>query len=166
MKEEWKDIKGYEGLYQVSDHGRIYSCRRNILLKSHLTRKGYLIIDFYNKGERACKAVHCLVALHFIGDRPIINGERLSIDHKDEDKLNNHVSNLRYITNRKNSSRSINKKKTTSRYIGVSWDKEQRKWRAQIQINGNTERLGRFHCEHMAGKVYQERLNTLVRTGK
>lgn len=94
IKEEWKDIKGYEGLYQVSNKGRVKSTRNNIILKPMISDKGYYQVDLYNKNNRKSCKIHRLVAQSFIpnpNNYPVIN-------HKDENKANNCVSNLEWCT--------------------------------------------------------------------
>ena len=94
IKEEWKDIQGYEGLYQVSNKGQVKSTRNNIILKPMISDKGYYHVDLYNKDNRKSCKVHRLVAQAFIpnpNNYPVIN-------HKDENTINNQVSNLEWCT--------------------------------------------------------------------
>ena len=98
--EIWKDIKGYEGLYQVSNLGRVKNKRRNRLLKLRLERNGYLRVSLYKNSKVSCKFVHRLVAQNFIP-----NPNNLEyVNHKDEDKSNNDASNLEWCTRRYNNS--------------------------------------------------------------
>ena len=76
MKEIWKDIKGYEGLYQVSKSGKIKSIRNNIYLKPNLQVNGYLRISLSKNGKIQYKNIHRLVAETFIDNEnnyPVIN---------------------------------------------------------------------------------------------
>ena len=99
MKEEWRDIKGYEGLYQVSNLGRVKSLnykntgKEEIL--SNIPRKdGYSIAGLSKNSKSKPFYVHRLVALHFIP-----NPNNLpQVNHKDENKENNKVSNLEWCT--------------------------------------------------------------------
>ena len=101
-KEIWVDIKGYEGLYQVSNFGRVRSLgngksnnSRRMVLKPYKTKKGYLHIDLFKDGVRKSFSVHRLVAAAFIPnwfDDPQVN-------HRDENKENNHIDNLEYCDN-------------------------------------------------------------------
>lgn len=96
MVETWKDIPNYEGLYQVSNLGRIksnYNYRKGNILTPRL-KKGYYTIGLRKDGIRKWHLVHRLVASAFIlneNDYPQIN-------HKDENKLNNRVDNLEWCT--------------------------------------------------------------------
>lgn len=64
--EEWKDIKGYEGLYQVSNEGRIKSVRNDIIMSQKTDKKGYLVIGFSVNGKSKFFKVNRLVAQAFI----------------------------------------------------------------------------------------------------
>lgn len=98
MKEIWKDIPNYEGLYLISNLGRIkslYNYRRNgtNILKPKI-KKGYYQIGLRKNGKRKWFAIHRLVALTFI---PNPHNYKC-VNHKDEKKLNNCVENLEWCT--------------------------------------------------------------------
>jgi len=102
IEEIWKDIEGYEGSYQVSNLGRIKSLKRNTsnvckkdkILKQKLEKYGYMRVHIRNKSY----LVHRLVALTFI---PNLKNKR-TVNHKDGNKLNNHICNLEWATNSEN----------------------------------------------------------------
>ncbi len=94
-KEIWLPVEGYP-LYHVSNHGRVRGPRK--MLKPWDHRDGYVKVNLYVDGKKSPKTVHPLVAHAFIGPRP----EGLEVHHKDEDKLNNHVDNLEYVTSQYN----------------------------------------------------------------
>lgn len=98
--EEWRDIKGYEGRYKVSNQGRVTGIQKKFL-KPAITKKGYQIVRLFDGGGRATAkdvSVHSLVADAFIGPRPT----GLEINHKDCNKDNNTPSNLEYVTTKEN----------------------------------------------------------------
>lgn len=90
MKEIWKDIKNFEGLYQVSNLGRIKNNKDEILKPA--IKRGYNQVTLCKNGERKYIGVHRLVAESFIP-----NPNNLpQVNHKDENKLNNTVQNLEF----------------------------------------------------------------------
>lgn len=99
MEEVWKDIPGYEGLYQVSNRGNVRSLNwgnrgiiRNLYLKKH--NRGYRHVELTKNGQRKAFTVHRLVATVFIPNP----NKHPSINHKDEDRTNNRVENLEWCT--------------------------------------------------------------------
>lgn len=98
MQEIWKDIKGYEGLYQVSNFGNVKSLKCDIILKPNLTRKGYLITSLCKNKIRKAYSIHRLVAKSFI---PNIENKP-QVNHIDGNKQNNKVTNLEWVTNSEN----------------------------------------------------------------
>ncbi len=89
-KEIYKDIKGYEGEYKVSNCGNVYSCKRNIILKPSTTKNGYLRVSLCQNGIKKYFSIHRLVAEAFIP-----NPNNLpQVNHIDENKKNNNASNL------------------------------------------------------------------------
>lgn len=99
MIEIWKDIEGYEGLYQISNLGNVKSLNYNHTglekrLKPQKSNKGYLRIELCKNGKKKKFSIHELVADTFIenpNNLPCVN-------HKDENKINNNVENLEHCT--------------------------------------------------------------------
>lgn len=92
MIEEWRDVPGYEGLYEVSNLGRV---RRNgRILRPYKDTWGYLSVSLSKNGIRRIVSVHRLVAQSFI---PNPNNYP-QINHRDENKTNNAISNLEWCT--------------------------------------------------------------------
>ena len=119
MKEIWRDIKGYENLYQISNLGRIKTKQKKVnnrfkdiireekIIKLSLNRNGYYIVHLWKDGKSINKTVHRLVANAFIPNEnklPLIN-------HKDENKKNNCVDNLEWCTYKYNSNYGERNKK-------------------------------------------------------
>ena len=113
INEIFKDVKGYEGYYEISNLGRVRSTsyRGKKILKPAVTKNGYLNVIFCINQKKEHKFVHRLVAEAFI---PNINNYR-TVNHKDEDKLNNCVENLEWLSvednNRYYNSKMLTKEK-------------------------------------------------------
>lgn len=113
--EEWRAIPEYEGLYEVSSHGRVRSLPRVVqrgksalpikerILKPHTNRNGYKQINLSKAGRTRSREVHPLVMLAFAGPYP----ENCEIRHLDGNPGNNNLSNLRYGTKTENTMDSI-----------------------------------------------------------
>ena len=98
MIEEWRDVVGYEDLYQVSSMGRVRNVRRGTVLKTHPDRAGYIKIGLSKNGRQTGKFVHRLVAEAFI-DNP---ESKTDVNHKNGIKGNNNLSNLEWNTRSEN----------------------------------------------------------------
>jgi hypothetical protein len=106
--EIWKDVIGYEGLYQVSNYGRVkalpklkpankgYYITKEIILKAGIDC-GYKKVVLTNNGLRSTKKVHRLVASAFLGDK-----KDLCVNHIDSNRSNNNVNNLEWVTHLEN----------------------------------------------------------------
>ena len=89
-----KKIIDYDGRYLISNYGYVTSIKTNKRLKTHLDKEGYEIVGLCKNGKSKTYRLHRLVAIHFIK-----NVKNLpEVNHKDENKLNNNVSNLEWCT--------------------------------------------------------------------
>lgn len=148
MEEIWKDIKEYEGLYQVSNKGNIRSLDRIV---SHNNRKGNRILkgrvlscwyDKYNyaritlsKNGKVCKyLVHYIVASTFIPNPE----NKPYIDHIDTNPSNNSIENLRWVTQKEN----INNKLTIEKMSGVNNHSS----KPVLQFSKEGELLKKWNC--------------------
>lgn len=116
MEEIWRDIKGYEGKYQVSNLGRVKSLERTDNnnhkvkekeLKIISDKDQYSIINLYQNGKNKTCRIHRLVASAFIpnpNNYPVIN-------HKDENRTNNRIDNLEWCTSKHNNNYGSHNKK-------------------------------------------------------
>jgi len=156
--EIWKNVIGFEGLYEISNYGNIKSCRRYVNIKSGKRvvnekllslakdRDGYLMAILCQNGTKKTVKVHRLVANAFIDN---VDGKP-SVNHIDSNKSNNIVRNLEWVSNLENICHSKLKMKTTSKYIGVYFNKRDNVFRATATINRKNIFLGGFKNEQDA----------------
>jgi len=114
--------------YLIYNDGRVYSKYYNKLKKSYQCKKGYCRLNLYNGKEKKF-LVHRLVALHYI---PNPNNYP-EIDHIDRNTQNNHVSNLRWVTNQENMDNRDLISNTGEKYICYQKDRD----RYDIRVKGN-----------------------------
>lgn len=161
--ENWKDIQGYEGHYQVSDLGRVKSLKRWVnnkvnggyFLEEKLANQSignrYLEVSLSKDGKTKTFRVHQLVAMAFLNHKPC--GYKLVVDHKDNNPLNNKLSNIQVVSARENTSKD--RSGYSSKYVGVNFDLKNNKWRAAIFIDKKVKYLGLFDNEERASIAYQ-----------
>ena len=156
MEEIWRDVKGYEGLYQVSNLGRVKSLERFIKTRKNKNGmngyihkqesiriptkdyKGYLRLNLCKEGKQKPFKVHRLVAQAFIP-----NPNNLpQVNHKDENKENNCITNLEWCTNEYNHNYGTRNKRSAEKRIGRKIPFEQIKNKiAVLQINKDTNEV-------------------------
>lgn len=98
MKEAWRDVKGYEGYYQVSNTGKVYSVRSRKLLALTFEKGGYVSVELNVKGKNKRLKVHRLVAEAFL-DNP---NKKRTVNHKNSIRDDNDISNLEWATHSEN----------------------------------------------------------------
>ena len=170
MEEIWKDIEGYEGLYQVSSVGIVKSLKRlvnskhssrtvnEIILKQSLNKWGYYAVGLHKYGKVNIFRVHRLVAVAFIHNtesKPCIN-------HINAIKTDNRAENLEWCTIRENTSHYYSQQKSTSQYVGVILSRN--KWNASIYHGGKKHNLGWYPTEIEASIAYQKALKEIKET--
>lgn len=160
--ENWIDLKGFEGTYQISDKLNFRSLDRIVLrpglrgnmkvkgkeLKPTLDSGGYLRIRLNGKFY----SLHRLIALMFIPksqNRDIVN-------HKDGNKLNNKVDNLEWCNYYENNIHSVKKENTSSGLTGVTLHKRTGSWMAQIHYKKKHINLGYYKNKE---KAFEARCN-------
>lgn len=166
MKEEWRGVLGYEGLYQVSNMGNIRSLnygrtKQVKLLTKTKNAQGYYMFTLHRNGVRKYCTVHQAVATAFLGHKSC--GMKLIIDHKDFDRTNNNVDNLEIVTPRQNTSHK--KAKHSSKYTGVFLTKH-KTWVASIWHGKDKKHLGTYSNEIDAHNAYQNELTKIKQTLK
>jgi len=146
MEEQWKDIFGYEGLYQVSNLGRVRSLPRNgtvndiKILKPKKENNGYLRIGLCKNGEQKLYSIHRLVASAFIPNDDLF---KTDINHKDENKENNNVENLEWC----------------DAYYNNNYGNRITKANIKNRQNGCFDKFGKWVINNLSKSVLQYDLN-------
>jgi hypothetical protein len=150
MAEEWRDIDGYDGLYQVSSLGSVKSNKfgRETVMKPWKNQRGYFNISLSKAGEIEHYLVSRLVAISFLP-----NPENKSdVDHIDRVPTNNRVANLRWATRRENMGNTCIVNCTG--YRGV-YRMPSGKFRARINIDDTLVHIGTFDTAEEASGAFE-----------
>lgn len=166
MEEIWKDIQGYEGLYQVSNQGNVKSLhfgtkyhhpnwqnQEDKLLRPKLATSGYYRVELYKPGSRKCLYIHRLVAIAFI---PNPEG-KTEVNHIDGNKLNNSVDNLEWASRSENQRHAIKLGlRKSSPMAGRTGAKNPNsKQVIQYDLDGNFVKL--WECSADAAKAFNKK---------
>ena len=119
---------------------------------------GYIRIKINKK----LYALHRLIYKYHNEDFDLTYSYNNEIDHININSLDNRIENLRLATCSQNTRNQNKRKNCSSKYKGVSWDKQNNKWGAQIRINGKTKHLGSFTNEDEAYLAYKKKYDELM----
>lgn len=158
--EKWLDVKGYENGYQVSNTGQVKSLKSNKILKPSKNSLGYRTVSLCSNTQKKTFSIHTLVWRTFQSSEVVAG---YVVDHKDNDKANNSLDNLQYITCRENSLKNppgqrigkTSSEMQRSAFAGT-FHKKSQKWAAYKRINGKATYLGLYETKEQANQAYQK----------
>ena len=157
-EEVWKTVPGYDK-YMISDRGRVKSLNYNRTGKERVMRatlsNGYFTTALSKEGRSKTFPVHKLVAIAFLDHIPC--GHDIEINHINGVKNDNNLSNLEILTKKEHVIVSWKSRDKTSAYTGVSWSKSNKKWKAQVRVDGKQICIGHFEDEILASEAYQKK---------
>ena len=171
---EWKEIKGYEGLYQVNNEGMVRSVGREVtylvkgkypakkiidgeLKKPFLNNKGYLMVDLHKNGIRKHHSVHRLVAEAFIPNPD----NKPCIDHINTDRTDNRVENLRWCTYSENNNNPSTKNKMKEKIFSEETRKKMSESQYKRFENEEPWMKGKHHTEESKQKISDKNSKTI-----
>ena len=156
--EVWKDVPDYEGYYQVSDLGRVKSFKKKFpyIMSQYLDI--YYSVTFGLNNIRRTFRIHQLVCIAFLGHKPD-GTQKVVVDHKNNEKIDNRLTNLQLINQRKNASKD--KSSYYLKCIGISYCDRSSKWKSRLRINGKLIHLGVFTIKEEAYKCYKNAVEAI-----
>ena len=103
MSSVFKAIKEFEGIYEISNNGKVLSIRRNIIKRNTISKRGYHMITLNKNGKTYSRYIHRLVAEAFLNN----TNNKEQVNHIDGCKANNHIDNLEWCTDRENREHAV-----------------------------------------------------------
>lgn len=155
--ERWKRIEMSNKHHFINIYGEICSVSYGgaKIIRAGLDGGRYRKVSLSTNRGIITIHVHKLMAITFLNHTP--NGYKIVVDHIDNNRENNHLSNLQLITQRENVSKD--RDGCSSKYTGVTWNKG--KWSVHISVDNTPLYLGRYSCELAAAKAYQDKLKEI-----
>lgn len=166
-------INGFEGLYEISNYGRLRNARK--IMKTYLINSGYVCAKLVKEDVRTSVLIHRLVAEHFIPNP----ANKAEVNHKNQEKADNSVDNLEWATSKENKAHSYTngwtkynepskgiKLGTSSKYHNVIWDSSRNKWVGVVRHEKKNHFPKRFALEVDAARHVNWILDTLGLTDR
>lgn len=157
-KEIWKDIKGYENLYQISNLGRVKSLpkyhKKNESIMKYTLRSGYRTLVLRKNSKRKSKQIHRLVAEAFIPNPD----NKYIVNHKDYNRQNNNVENLEWCTQKENVNWSKCNMIGGNRILKSENDYGISKKHGKYEVTIKRKYYGRYNTKEEAEKIRDKAL--------
>lgn len=153
MEEHWKEITGYEGLYQISDQGRVKNVRTGRILR-HWKNKGYPQVRLSKYGKGKHFFVHRLVAIMFIP-----NPNNLpEVNHRDENPQNPCVDNLEWCTKKYNQNYATINQRRSQKQKGVKRQPHTEEWKKYVSelLKKNPPTTKPIACYNLDGSLLRK----------
>ena len=162
MQEIWKAVHGYEGIYEISNFGKIKRLstpnsnnqhKDSFIMSPGRDLRGYLIVCLYKNKKRSTKTIHRLVAIHFIPNPE----NKKTVNHKDGDKENNYVENLEWNTYSENNKHAfkIGLRKPSITMSGMC-GKLNPQSKPVLQLDMNNNIINEFESCSLAKKILRK----------
>lgn len=157
FEEVWLPVIGYETEYLVSNYSRVLSIKyaKHVLLSPSKIGKNdrYKKVGLFNtNGKRTKYGIHKISATAFIPNP----GNLPEVNHMDDDRENNHISNFEWTTHRENVNHGKITRGKNSKFVGVTKNCNGKRWRARIYLNKKHIFIGVYDTEHEASEAYQK----------
>ena len=153
-KMEFRKIVNYEN-YSVSNMGTIRNDKTNRILQPQIDTKGYYCVILYNNSKRKNINIHRLVGVAFV-ENP---DNKICLDHINNNKLDNNISNLRWSTYQENNRNASIRSDNSSGIKGIYWNKKAKKYHTRIKIDGNYIHLGYYDTIEEATEARVNKVN-------
>lgn len=159
MEEIWKSIKGYEGVYEISNRCNVRSLKfEKIRILRQGISQGYMLVKLCLNGKAKSYLTHRLLYEAFVEQIP----EGMQIDHIDGNRMNNDLSNLRCLNNQENTQAALDRKrasgklKSKHRCVSLKTFDKYTYWNVRIRINDKNMSIGSYKNEEDARMAAEE----------
>jgi hypothetical protein len=150
--ENFQDIIDFPN-YMINENGDIYSKYKKKLLKPRLTKPGYIALILRKNKKSIHKTIHRLLGLQYLPNPD----NKPCIDHKNRNRVDNSLTNLRWVSYNENAKNKASKQNSTSRFIGVRKTLNKKKpYRVETTYQGKKYHIGYYEIEEEAYEAYKK----------